>query len=87
MMSSPMFKILDFLINIPIIHDVLFSVYRKQIVTKSEKMGLAWTDFMDDMWESLPELQALAKKVENPKVVIPDYYYAPIHAYNEGIHH
>ena len=42
---------------------------------------------MDDMWESLPELQALAKKVENPKVVIPDYYYAPIHAYNEGIHH
>ena len=35
-------------------------------------------------WEALPELKATAGKLKNPDVVIPDYYYAPIHAYNDG---
>ena len=35
MFQSPTFKILDFLFGIPIIHDVMFGVYRKQIVEKS----------------------------------------------------
>jgi hypothetical protein len=84
MMNSPAFKILDFIMSIPIIHDVMFGVYRKQIVQKSEKMGLAWTEFMDEQWESLPELQAKAREMTNPEVTIPSYYYAPIHAYKEG---
>lgn len=84
MFSSPVFKVMDFLFGIPILHDILFGVYRKQIVEKSEKMGLAWTSFMDDMWESLPDLQASAERIKNPDVVIPDYYYAPIHAYADG---
>jgi hypothetical protein len=35
MFQSPTFKILDFLFGIPIIHDIMFGVYRKQIVEKS----------------------------------------------------
>lgn len=35
MFDSPTFKILDFLFGIPIIHDIMFGVYRKQIVEKS----------------------------------------------------
>eukprot|EP01041_Mallomonas_annulata_P005481 gene5481-11027_t len=84
MMSSPAFKIIDFIMSIPIVHDIMFGIYRKQIVQKSEKMGLPWTEFMDEMWESLPELQESAKRLKNPAVSIPEYYYAPIHAYNEG---
>lgn len=83
-MSSPAFKILDFLMGVPLIHDVMFGVYRTQIVEKAEKMGLPWGNFMKDMWESLPELQATAQSLTDPKVVIPDYYYAPIHAYADG---
>lgn len=84
MFNSPAFKFLDFLFGIPIVHDVLFGVYRKQIVEKSEKMGLPWTEFMDEQWESLPTLKSLAQRMTNPNVKIPDYYFAPIHAYKDG---
>jgi hypothetical protein len=84
MFNSPLFKVLDFLFGIPIIHDVMFGVYRKQVVEKSEKMGLAWSAFMEEQWESLPDLEAKAKQIKNPAVIIPDYYYAPIHAYKDG---
>ena len=84
MFNSPVFKILDFLLGIPIIHDIMFGVYRKQIVEKSEKMGLPWTEFMNEQWDSLPDLRNLADDLDNPKTKIPEYYYAPIHAYREG---
>lgn len=83
-MNSPAFKVLDFLFGIPIIHDILFGVYRKQIVEKAEKMGLAWTEFMDEQWDSLPDLRATAEKMMDPNLKIPDYYFAPIHAYKDG---
>ena len=35
----------------------MFGVYRKQIVEKSEKMGLPWTDFMNEQMEQLPLLK------------------------------
>jgi len=84
MFQNPIFKTLDFLLGIPLIHDMLFGVYRKQIVEKSEKMGLDWTGFMDEQLESLPDLEKKAKAMSNPNVKIPDYYYAPIHAYRDG---
>ena len=84
MMASPAFKILNFIMSIPIVHDIMFGVYRKQIVEKSEKMGLAWTEFMDEQWENLPNLKKTAAELTNPEVTIPDYYYATIHAYKEG---
>lgn len=62
----------------------MFGVYRKQIVEKSEKMGLPWTEFMDEQWEQLPDLQQKAAALTNPNTKIPDYYYAPIHAYKDG---
>lgn len=84
MFNSPAFQVLDFLFGIPIVHDILFGVYRKQIVEKSEKLGLPWTDFMTDQWENLPNLRKMAEELENPNTRIPDYYYAPIHAYKDG---
>lgn len=84
MMNSPTFKIMDFLFSIPILHGILFGVYRKQIVQKSEKMGLPWTEFMDEQWENLPELEKKASALNDPAVTIPSYYYAPIHAYGDG---
>lgn len=84
MMASPTFKIMDALFNIPIFHSVLFGVYRKQIVQKSEKMGLPWTEFMDEQWENLDNLKAKAVAMTDSAVTIPEYYYAPIHAYNDG---
>ena len=35
MFQSPAFKIFDFLFGIPLIHDIMFGVYRKQIVEKA----------------------------------------------------
>jgi hypothetical protein len=84
MFNSPAFKILDFIFGIPIVHDLMFGVYRKQIVEKSEKMGLDWTGFLEELRESLPELQSIAKRLQNPSLTIPEYYYAPIHAYKDG---
>ena len=84
MLNQPVFKILDFMLGIPIIHDLLFGVYRKQIVEKSEKMGLPWTDFMNEQWDSLPNLRKAADSLQNPKTVTPSYYFAPIHAYKDG---
>lgn len=84
MVSSPAYRILDVLFGVPIAHDVMFGVYRKQIVEKAEKMGLGWSAFMDDQWDNLGELKSIAVRMEDSKVVIPDYYYAPIHAYKDG---
>ena len=84
MFKSRTFKALDFLMGIPIVHDVMFGVYRKQTVEKAEKMGLAWTEFMDEQWGSLDTLKATAEAITDPAVTIPDYYYAPIHAYKVG---
>jgi len=84
MFRSPAFKAFDFMMNIPIVHDVMFGVYRKQIVEKSEKLGLPWTEFMDEQWASLDRLEDRASAITDPNVVIPDYYYAPIHAYKDG---
>jgi hypothetical protein len=84
MFKSPAFKLFDYMFGIPVVHDVLFGVYRKQIVEKSEKMGLAWTDIMLEQWEALPRLSSLAAKLADPTLKIPDYYFAPIHAYKEG---
>lgn len=84
MFKSPAFKLFDCMFSIPPVHDALFGVYRKQIVDKSEKMGLAWTDIMLDQWDALPKLTSLAQRLTNPKLKIPDYYFAPIHAYKEG---
>ena len=83
-MSSPLFRFLDFLLSVPIIHDILFGVYRKNIVKKAEEMGLGWTAFMDEQWEALPDLTTMASQLTDPAVKIPDYYYAPIHAYKDG---
>jgi ubiquinone/menaquinone biosynthesis C-methylase UbiE len=84
MFQSPVFKFFDFLLGIPLIHDVLFGVYRMQIKEKSEKMGLPWTSFMEEQWDNINELRELADLKENPDITIPDYYYAPIHAYKDG---
>ena len=50
----------------------------------SEKMGLAWTAFMDEQWEALPQLREMAENIKDPNLKIPEYYYAPIHAYKDG---
>lgn len=84
MFNTPAFKFFDFMFGIPIIHDIMFGVYRKQIVEKSEKMGLPWTAFMDEQWAALDRLKARAEAITDPSVVVPEYYYAPIHAYKDG---
>jgi hypothetical protein len=35
MFESPAFKVFDFLFGIPLIHDIMFGIYRKQIVEKA----------------------------------------------------
>jgi len=84
MFNSVPFKVLDFIMSIPIVHDIMFGIYRKQIIKKSEKMGLPWRELMEEQWKALPELMENAKQVKNPNLRIPEYYYAAIHAYNDG---
>lgn len=84
MFKSPIFQFLDFLLGFPLVHDLLFGIYRKQIVEKSQKMGLDWTGFLEELNESLPDLKSIAQRLQNQNLKIPDYYYAPIHAYKEG---
>ena len=40
MFQSPAFKVFDFLFGIPLIHDIMFGVYRKHIVEKAGKDSL-----------------------------------------------
>lgn len=84
MFKSPAFKVFDFLFGIPIIHDLMFGVYRKQIVEKSEKLGLPWSEIMLGQWDMLPTLRSIADELTDPTLKIPEYYHAPIHAYKDG---
>lgn len=40
---------------------------------------------MDEQWDQLPELRQMADNIKDPNLKIPDYYYAPIHAYKDGM--
>lgn len=51
------FKVLDYLFAIPIFNQALFGVYRAQMVTKAEKMGIRWTAFLDDLNRNKKELK------------------------------
>lgn len=51
------FKLLDTLFAIPIFNQALFGVYRAQMVTKAEKMGIRWTAFLDDLERNKKELK------------------------------
>lgn len=40
---------------------------------------------MNEQWDQLPELRQMADNIKDPNLKIPDYYYAPIHAYKDGM--
>ena len=40
---------------------------------------------MEEQWEALPQLRVMADNIKDPNLKIPDYYYAPIHAYKDGM--
>lgn len=42
---------------------------------------------MAEQWEALPQLRVMADNIKDPNLKIPDYYYAPIHAYKDGMIH
>lgn len=78
------FKVLDYLFAIPIFNQALFGVYRAQMVTKAEKMGIRWTAFLDDLNRNKKELKRIQAEITDSALTIPQYYFAPIHAYEEG---
>ncbi|KAG5181280.1 S-adenosyl-L-methionine-dependent methyltransferase [Tribonema minus] len=83
-MDTWQFKLLDQLFSFPLFNAALFGVYRKQMVTKAEGMGIPWTAFLADLKAKMAQLRATQARMTDAAVVIPDYYYAPIHAYADG---
>ncbi|CAN0031891.1 unnamed protein product, partial [Hapterophycus canaliculatus] len=78
------FKVLDYLFSIPLFNDALFGVYRKQQVKKAEGMGIKWTAFLDDLNRNKERLLQIQEDMTDAALKIPEYYYAPIHAYADG---
>ncbi|CAM9357823.1 unnamed protein product [Heterosigma akashiwo] len=78
------YKIFDAMMNVPLFHDILFGVYRSQSVEKAEKMGIAWKQTLKELDDADAELKQMQTDLTDPKLTIPDYYYAPIHAYADG---
>ncbi|CAB1096673.1 unnamed protein product [Ectocarpus sp. CCAP 1310/34] len=78
------FKVLDYLFSIPLFNDALFGVYRKQQVKKAEGMGIKWTAFLDDLNRNKERLLNIQSEMTDASLDIPEYYYAPIHAYADG---
>ncbi|CAM9433445.1 unnamed protein product [Chrysoparadoxa australica] len=83
-MDSWQFKVLDGLFSWPLFNAALFGIYRKQMVTKAENMGIQWTRFLQDLNSKQDTLNRLQVEMTDKDVVIPDYYYAPVHAYADG---
>jgi ubiquinone/menaquinone biosynthesis C-methylase UbiE len=83
-MKSNAFKFFNAALSVPLLHNILFGVYRSQMVTKAEGMGIQWTAYLQDLKARMSGLLSLQKKMTNPELTIPEYYYAPIHAYENG---
>ncbi|CAN0426037.1 unnamed protein product, partial [Ectocarpus sp. 8 AP-2014] len=77
-------QVLDYLFSIPLFNDALFGVYRKQQVKKAEGMGIKWTAFLDDLNRNKERLLNIQSEMTDAALSIPEYYYAPIHAYADG---
>jgi len=82
--QSTAYKVLDFLFQIPLFNAILFGVFRKQSVEKAEKMGIRWTGMIKDLTDRKDSLVEKYDQLMDKNLKIPDYYFAPIHAYPEG---
>lgn len=78
------FKVLDYLFAIPLFNYALFGVYRKQQVKKAEGMGIKWTAFLEDLNRNKEKLLTMQEEITDKTLQIPEYYFAPIHAYADG---
>ncbi|CAM9897005.1 unnamed protein product [Ascophyllum nodosum] len=83
-LDSWQFKVLDFLFSIPIFNDALFGYYRTKMVKKAEGMGIRWTAFLEDLERNKENLLRAQERITDTAVQIPQYYFAPIHAYADG---
>eukprot|EP00612_Vaucheria_litorea_P002044 CAMPEP_0171458132 /NCGR_PEP_ID=MMETSP0945-20130129/3935_1 /TAXON_ID=109269 /ORGANISM="Vaucheria litorea, Strain CCMP2940" /LENGTH=336 /DNA_ID=CAMNT_0011983883 /DNA_START=191 /DNA_END=1201 /DNA_ORIENTATION=- len=83
-MDSWQFKVLDKLFSVPLFNFALFGIFRKQMVTKAESMGIPWTDFLRDLNGQMSELLKIQAAITDRSLETPAYYFAPIHAYKDG---
>jgi len=78
------YKIFDYMMNVPLFHDILFGIYRTQSVDRAENLGIKWRSTLKDLNDDKKNLLQIQEDLADKDLVIPDYYYAPIHAYADG---
>jgi len=64
------------------LYSLMKSQARRVLINTAEKKGVSWRKTYQDLENS--GAKELLKKYTNPRVVYPDYYQVPFHAYDRG---
>jgi ubiquinone/menaquinone biosynthesis C-methylase UbiE len=83
-METPAFRVFDFLLDLPFMHELLFGIYKMQSRLTAEKIDVAWKNSIQTMRDNLPKLREYQISITNNSFQIPEYYYVTTHAYKQG---
>ncbi len=75
-------RFVNLLIQTKPLYQVMKYQARQVLIKTAEKNGVAWRQYCEEFEKS--DVKSLLPEIENPKVVYPDYYRVPFHAYDEG---
>lgn len=75
-------RFVNLLINTKPIYGLMKQQARRVLIRTAEKNGIPWRQTYQEFEQS--EVQTLLPNVTNERVVYPDYYTVPFHAYAEG---
>ncbi|EWM28201.1 methyltransferase type 11 [Nannochloropsis gaditana] len=77
-------KVVGTLFSIDPIFNVLAKKARESIIARGEKIGVSWSERVEGLKRHMEELETEYEGVHRKRVVIPEYYQKPFHAYKEG---
>lgn len=83
-MATSAFKLCDLLLNLPLMHEVLFGLYRLQTKLTAKRIGVPWNESIKAFRQNLPKLEEYRQLITSQCLTIPEYYFVTTHAYKAG---
>jgi len=77
-------RVVGTLFGIDPIFNLVAKKAREAIIARGEKIGVSWVERVDGLKQHMDELETQYEQINRPRVIIPEYYQKPFHAYKEG---
>ncbi|KAG2549715.1 hypothetical protein PVAP13_9KG276800 [Panicum virgatum] len=80
--ETPLSRLVGALIAFKPLYSLMKLASREVIIRTAEKWNIPWREMTKKVLES--DVYEVFERIRDPKLVYPDYYLSPFHAYDEG---